>query len=597
MRLFNRTYAKPAALVTLVLTFLLTAAIPLSAADVSGALYRADVTVTNSSYTATRVSLPFTLNTQALIDGYYLDSDFSNVALQTASGTGIPFMPALNGSSIWMMYVEQITQNSSQNYILYTGGPDMGSTLYYFPDDGGMTTADSATLELSDDFEIELSGIFDTSAGADKNLVYKEGAFSLYVSAEGVITAEIYGSSEETATLRPTGGGYYHEYQSQYPASGEFWDKVDEVSADDSTTYITPPYTGPWFETFTLTSNPFSAGDSIISVEVFFRIVRSGGTSTTNYVAPVLRLGTTDVVGTNRASTGSWTTWSEVLTRPGGGSWTVADFDSLEIGVRATSAGFASHTTQVYAVVTYDESVIAVSLTANVDSGEHIIAVVSDGVDVDLVVDASVEDTDLAANVPDNANGWTFLENYSMPCMEYLKITISGTLKQHIIWENDTTFSDQSGNGHDATPTFRSTSTDPDVSAVIKNFIAVTQAAFSGGTGDDIPDMVLPPEESIDLHRMMENTDQLPGGEWINNYMDDIGWPRELFWFTFIFGVAVLLANVSFRFTKDLFPTALAPAIWLVLFASAGVVPWAALWPVAVVSIGEIIRRRVVAIG
>ena len=135
------------------------------------------------------------------------------------------------------------------------------------------------------------------------------------------------------------------------------------------------------------------------------------------------------------------------------------------------------------------------------------------------------------------------------------------------------------------------------MTAVIKNFNAVTQAAFSSGTEDDIPEMVLAPEESIELYRRMENTDQLPGGEWINNFMDDNGWPRELFWFTFVFGIAVLFTNVAFRFTKDLFPTALAPAIWVVLFASAGVVPWAALWPCAVVSVGEIIRRRVVAIG
>ena len=42
---------------------------------------------------------------------------------------------------------------------------------------------------------------------------------------------------------------------------------------------------------------------------------------------------------------------------------------------------------------------------------------------------------------------------------------MDGVLEQYIEWENDATFTDLSGNSHDATPTFRIASSDADVSA------------------------------------------------------------------------------------------------------------------------------------
>ena len=74
------------------------------------------------------------------------------------------------------------------------------------------------------------------------------------------------------------------------------------------------------------------------------------------------------------------------------------------------------------------------------------------------------------ASVLNNDFNYSFLTNGFMPYMEYQKITIGGTLVQHIVYEQDTTFDDLTEYNNDATPTFATTSSDPDVSAIFQNF-------------------------------------------------------------------------------------------------------------------------------
>ncbi|PKH47768.1 hypothetical protein CVH13_00245, partial [Dehalococcoides mccartyi] len=124
------------------------------ASTITDAIYMADIRATNASYTAQQVSVPFIWSSQSLLDGYYIDPDFSNLALRDSGGVDIAFMPGY-GSNPWMMWVEQISQNSAINYNLYTGGETaMGGKLAYFPGTAGMSVVDSASLELGSDFEI-----------------------------------------------------------------------------------------------------------------------------------------------------------------------------------------------------------------------------------------------------------------------------------------------------------------------------------------------------------------------------------------------------------------------------------------------------------
>jgi hypothetical protein len=66
--------------------------------------------------------------------------------------------------------------------------------------------------------------------------------------------------------------------------------------------------------------------------------------------------------------------------------------------------------------------------------------------------------------------------------------TTQGTLRLHIEWQYGTTFTDLSGKGNDATPSFRTTSSDVDVSAVLSAFYPMSEPkapTYAVGIGPD----------------------------------------------------------------------------------------------------------------
>jgi len=107
-----------------------------------------------------------------------------------------------------------------------------------------------------------------------------------------------------------------------------------------------------------------------------------------------------------------------------------------------------------------------------------------DGVEQDSAV--------LTTGVPNNSENWTFVENYSMLWMDYQKIWVDGILKQHIEWEYGNVFTDLSPNTNDATPTFRTASSDADVTAEMISFMPVEEAKAPDYVLEEGPDFIDP---------------------------------------------------------------------------------------------------------
>lgn len=78
--------------------------------------------------------------------------------------------------------------------------------------------------------------------------------------------------------------------------------------------------------------------------------------------------------------------------------------------------------------------------------------------------------------IADNSADWSFMKNDVMPYMQTANITEGGILKGSWEWEYSDTFTDKSGNSHDATPSFRTSSTSPGVSAELITFAPITEA-------------------------------------------------------------------------------------------------------------------------
>lgn len=191
-------------LVLILIASLLVAPVAALASDISGATYSGRITITNNSTAATNVATVMTLSSAEMISQGWIDSNFSNVAIRSTAGADIAFMPSINSTVPWSLWVSSIGANAFLDYILYTGGSDMTSTKYYFPGAAGMTVPDDATLELGDNFTASISGYFDATQADD--LFYKENAYQVRGDGSGNITVEI-GGTDRISQMASNGQG------------------------------------------------------------------------------------------------------------------------------------------------------------------------------------------------------------------------------------------------------------------------------------------------------------------------------------------------------------------------------------------------------
>ena len=184
----------------------------------------------------------------------------------------------------------------------------------------------------------------------------------------------------------------------------------------------------------------------------------------------MLRTHAVDYLGAEKTPGGAWTTYTTVYTdNPNTTTtWTWAEVNDMEIGVSLLWDGGANAMcTYVSATVNYHFAEVAATVSG-ISSGEHDFIASANTTHLTLDIDGSTNSAALnGASVPDNANDIVSCAGGSLLYLEYLEINISGVQECYIDWEYGTTFTDSSGNSNDATPTFRTTSSDADVTVSI----------------------------------------------------------------------------------------------------------------------------------
>lgn len=148
-------------------------------------------------------------------------------------------------------------------------------------------------------------------------------------------------------------------------------------------------------------------------------------------------------------------------------------------------------------------------------------------------------------SVPDNANDLISFTNGVMPYVEYQKIWIDGVLQQNIEWEWATVLTDQSENGHDATPTYRSATSNLNVTAALQSLSPVSEADVTTFTLGSITDILTTVPGSIDQMYSELDFTHIPAGDAINAILDAGEVPKALWWYPFLFlgiGIIGLLA-------------------------------------------------------
>ncbi|MBU1173302.1 MAG: hypothetical protein KKD44_27360, partial [Proteobacteria bacterium] len=180
------------------------------------------------------------------------------------------------------------------------------------------------------------------------------------------------------------------------------------------------------------------------------------------------------------------------------------------------------------------------------------------------------------ASVPNTNSDYVFFQNGAMPYVESASIDVAGSPESAWGWEYDTTFHDSIGS-NDATPTFRTTSSDADVTAILSSFLPVSQAASDASIADPYTDILLAdPTMPSQMYTELTFTN-VPGADAANTLLDESDTPRALWWFPFLFISVIILGFMVFDLTKsELFQSIICLSI-LGFLAVMGPLPF---WPV-----------------
>lgn len=160
----------------------------------------------NSSNTYTGKPMLITLNNTQLVQLGYISTDGLNTNLQEGS-TDRTFMVA---NSRLGLFVPSLTDLQGRVYF-YRLGNSPPKTVFpvIVGVNGNFTASNSTSLCLGNNFKVELQGYIDTSDGTNKNIVFKDSAFKIWVSNTNEVSASIYATNwtayKVTATSVPSG--------------------------------------------------------------------------------------------------------------------------------------------------------------------------------------------------------------------------------------------------------------------------------------------------------------------------------------------------------------------------------------------------------
>lgn len=174
----------------------------LVATPVFAYLYRASITIVESDGNA-YFMLPMEVeaNNQWMADNGFMEADALDTRVQTFTGTNKPHMVSTDAT----LFSIPVSANSQTNLYFMTGESDL-SAMYVITGHGGyITIPDDASLELDDNFEIEMKGYIDTTAGEGRYLITKDNAFVVNIDGAGTITATITGGTSVSATTIASG--------------------------------------------------------------------------------------------------------------------------------------------------------------------------------------------------------------------------------------------------------------------------------------------------------------------------------------------------------------------------------------------------------
>jgi hypothetical protein len=135
-----------------------------------------------NSYESLPASVP--CNTTTLIQGDFMASTALDTRVLTGSGEALPHMVANDK----VMFVTDLGAYEKKTLIFYLGATSLSSFPIIVGYDGSFETPDDPDLELGYVMELLISGYFNAeTADVGHNILYKEDAFRVWISAEDTL--------------------------------------------------------------------------------------------------------------------------------------------------------------------------------------------------------------------------------------------------------------------------------------------------------------------------------------------------------------------------------------------------------------------------
>jgi hypothetical protein len=159
--------------------------------------------------------------------------------------------------------------------------------------------------------------------------------------------------------LRPTGAGAETNIPTQFPTTTYHWDKVDEATADDATTYVASQNSTSYVRDLYALATTSQAG-TINWVRVYIRVYALAG-----YAKTALKSGTTVYDGAPQTLPQEvWTEYYTEYATMDGVAWTWAKVNAAQSGVSLAGTGdkgSGGQCTQSWLVVDYTETGLTLS--------------------------------------------------------------------------------------------------------------------------------------------------------------------------------------------------------------------------------------------
>ncbi|MBV6343220.1 hypothetical protein HWQ67_16695, partial [Candidatus Magnetobacterium casensis] len=138
-----------------------------------------------------QVPLSVDCNTTRLAQGDFISSTALDTRVLTGSSEQLPHMVADDK----VMFVTDLEAYEDKTLIFYMGATSLSSFPIIVGYNGSFETPDDPDLELGYVMELLIDGYFDTSAGADKNILYKEDAFKVCINGANNLSVQALNTS------------------------------------------------------------------------------------------------------------------------------------------------------------------------------------------------------------------------------------------------------------------------------------------------------------------------------------------------------------------------------------------------------------------